>query len=230
MKQILITTIAAMLLVTLSQSLGFAAESLPLPKETPWDLAALKKVPAFEWIRQKSGVHSMLYAGEKYRGKPTRVFAYYASPKTLGKGGDDNVPGIVLVHGGGGTAFANWVELWAKRGYAAIAMDLAGCGEGRQRLPDGGPNQSHTEMFSTIDEPLENQWSYHAVANVVRGHSLLRSFKEVDADRIALTGIRLATGYGLYVAERLLGHSDPSVTADYYADLCEVPKVVVRKS
>jgi len=29
----------------------------------------------------------------------------------------------------------------------------------------------------------------------------------VDADRIALTGIRLATGYGLYVAERLLGHS-----------------------
>ena len=172
----------------------------------------------------------MLYAGEKYRGKPTRVFAYYASPKTLGKGGDDNVPGIVLVHGGGGTAFANWVELWAKRGYAAIAMDLAGCGEGRQRLPDGGPNQSHTEMFSTIDEPLENQWSYHAVANVVRGHSLRRSFKEVDADRIALTGLRLATGYGLYVAERLLGHSDPSVTADYYADLCEVPKVVVRKS
>ena len=131
----------------------------------------------------------MLYAGEKYRGKPTRVFAYYASPKTLGKGGDDNVPGIVLVHGGGGTAFANWVELWAKRGYAAIAMDLAGCGEGRQRLPDGGPNQSHAEMFSTIDEHLENQWSYHAVANVVRGHSLLRSFKEVDADRIALTGI-----------------------------------------
>ena len=219
-----------MLLVTLSQSLGFAAESLPLPKETPWDLAALKKVPAFEWIRQKSGVHSMLYAGEKYRGKPTRVFAYYASPKTLGKGGDDNVPGIVLVHGGGGTAFANWGELWAKRGYAAIAMDLAGWGEGRQRLPDGGPNQSHTEMFSTIDEPLENQWSYHAVANVVRGHSLLRSFKEVDADRIALTGLRLATGYGLYVAERLLGHSDPSVTADYYADLCEVPKVVVRES
>ena len=73
-----------MLLVTLSQSLGFAAESLPLPKETPWDLAALKKVPAFEWIRQKSGVHSMLYAGEKYRGKPTRVFAYYASHKPLG--------------------------------------------------------------------------------------------------------------------------------------------------
>ena len=107
-----------------------AAEPFPLPKETPWDLAALKKAPEFEWLSQKGGVHSMTYSGETYRGKPTRVFAYYASPKTLGKGGDDKVPGIVLVHGGGGAAIVNWAELWAKRGYAAIAMDLAGKGEG----------------------------------------------------------------------------------------------------
>ena len=93
------------------------------------------------------------------------------------------------MHGGGGTAFANWAQLWAKRGYAAIAMDLAGRGEGRKSLPDGGPDQSHAEKFSTIDEPLENQWSYHAVANVMRGHSLLRSFAGVDTNRIALTGI-----------------------------------------
>jgi len=45
-----------------------------------------------------------------------------------------------------------------------------------------------------------------------------------------LYGAQVATGYGLYVAQRLLGHSDPSVTSDYYADLCEVPRVVVRES
>ena len=166
-----------------------AAKPLPLPKETPWDLANLKKAPKFKWQSQKDGVHSLTYAGESYRGKPTRVFAYYASPKTLGKGGDDKVPGIVLVHGGGGAAFKNWAELWAKRGYAAIAMDLAGKGEGRKPLPDGGPDQGHVFKFGTIDEPVENQWSYHAVANVVRAHSLLRSFPDVDAGRIALTGI-----------------------------------------
>jgi integrase len=44
-----------------------------------------------------------------------------------------------------------------------------------------------------------------------------------------LYGAQVATGYGLYVAQRLLGHSDPSVTAAYYADLCEVPRVVVRE-
>jgi integrase len=45
-----------------------------------------------------------------------------------------------------------------------------------------------------------------------------------------LYGAQVATGYGLYVAQRLLGHSDPSVTAAYYADLCEVPRVAVRES
>ena len=175
-------------LVAFTQFLS-AAKPLPLPKETPWDLAALKKAPAFQWQSQKGGVHSLTYAGERYRGKPTSVFAYYASPKTLGQGVDDKMPGIVLVHGGGGAAFNNWAELWAKRGYAAIAMDLAGKGEGRKPLPDGGPDQGHLFKFGTIDEPVENQWSYHAVANVVRAHSLLRSFPDVDAGRIALTGI-----------------------------------------
>ena len=117
------------------------------------------------------------------------LFLALFSMFSLGQAADGKMPGIVLVHGGGGTAFANWAQLWAKRGYAAIAMDLAGRGGGRKRLPDGGPDQSHAEKFSTIDEPLENQWSYHAVANVMRGHSLLRSFAGVDTNRIALTGI-----------------------------------------
>jgi dienelactone hydrolase len=175
--------------LTFGQALGQKVEPLLLPKDTPWNVAVLKRAPQFEWLRQEGKVHALKYAGEKYRGKSTRVFAYYASPKTLGQSADINAPGIVLVHGGGGTAFANWAMLWAKRGYAAIAMDLAGCGEGRKRLSDGGPEQGHTEKFSTIDEPLENQWTYHAVANVVRGHSLLRSLDGVDADRTALTGI-----------------------------------------
>lgn len=175
--------------LTFGQTFGQKVEPLLLPKDTPWNMAVLKQAPKFEWVRQEGKVHALMYTGEKYRGKATRVFAYYASPKTLGQSVDNNAPGIVLVHGGGGTAFANWAMLWAKRGYAAIAMDLAGCGEGRKRLADGGPKQGHTEKFSTIDEPLENQWTYHAVANVVRGHSLLRSLDGVDADRTALTGI-----------------------------------------
>jgi dienelactone hydrolase len=114
------------------------------------------------------------------------VFAYYAKPKT-GKG---PFPAMVLVHGGGGTAFAEWATLWAERGYAALAMDLAGCGAERKRLPDGGPGQGHENKFMPFtEETLRDVWTYQAVAAVVRGHSLLASLPEVDPHRIGITGI-----------------------------------------
>jgi dienelactone hydrolase len=105
----------------------------------------------------------------------------------------------VLIHGGGGTAFRDWVELWAKRGYAAIAMDLAGSRpiegtnahqrENRTKLPDGGPDQGDDTKFGAIDKPVTEQWPYHAVANAIRAHSLIRSFPEVASNRTAVTGI-----------------------------------------
>ena len=113
-----------------------------LPESTPWDLEALSRAPEFSWDAGDD-IRSLHYVGETYQGKKTRVFAYYSNPDTLlGKTSKDkHFPAIVLVHGGGGTAFPHWVKLWAKRGYAAIAMDLAGCGPDRERLPDGGPGQ-----------------------------------------------------------------------------------------
>src|SRR3989339_1208208 len=99
--------------------------------------------PEFE----KNGVKAIYYEGVPLDGKPTRVFAFYGVP--VAQNGQ-KVPGIVLIHGGGGTAFESWVELWNKRGYAAIAMDTCGClpkgskpnsrfSNKWERLPDGGP-------------------------------------------------------------------------------------------
>jgi dienelactone hydrolase len=162
-----------------------------LPATTPWDLAALSEPPKYQWADRKGPVWSLYYQGLPYKGKPTRVFAYYASPATVDSkaGKSRSFPGVVLVHGGGGTAFKEWAELWAERGYAAIAMDLAGCGPDKKRLDDGGPGQSDDEKFGAIDQPPGDQWTYHAVADVIGAHSLLRSLKEVDAGRTAITGI-----------------------------------------
>jgi len=162
-----------------------------LPPTTPWNLNDLSQPPHFEWLNREGHVWSLSYQGRPYIGKPARVFAYYATPATLtGEPVKDHrFPAVVLVHGGGGTAFREWVQLWAKRGYAAIAMDLAGCSPDRKRLPDGGPGQSDQEKFGAIDQPVENHWTYHAVANVILAHSLIRSFNEVDASRTAVTGI-----------------------------------------
>lgn len=162
-----------------------------LPPTTPWNLAALSQPPEYEWSDSQSSVRSLYYKGAPYKNHPTLVFAYYASPATLtAKSAEERTyPTIVLVHGGGGTAFREWAELWAKRGYAAIAMDLAGCGPQRKRLANGGPGQSDEEKFGAIDKPFTDQWTYHAVANVILAHSLVRSFEEVDAGRTAVTGI-----------------------------------------
>ena len=90
------------------QVFGQNVELLSLSKDIPWNIASLNQAPKFEWVRQEGKVHALMYVGEKYRGMGTRVFAYYASPKTLGQSVDNKVPGIGLEHGGGGTAFAEW--------------------------------------------------------------------------------------------------------------------------
>jgi dienelactone hydrolase len=96
---------------------------------------------------------------------------------------------MVLVHGGGGKAFPQWAETWAKRGYAALAMDLAGRGPDGQRLPDGGPDQEHADKFNAIAKGVRETWPYHMVAAVLRGVSLVAAQPEVDPVRIGITGI-----------------------------------------
>lgn len=177
----------------------------------PWQVETLKQAPAMRWLSQDGQVHSLYYAGESYQDHPTEVFAFYASPITLGEAKPGTkFPGVILVHGGGGTAFAEWAWLWAKRGYAALAMDLGGTqpkaavydlatgvplpfqasdSKTFTRLPNGGPPQEHAQKFGAIGGPVSDHWVFHAVASVIRAHSLLRSFPEVDAAHTALTGI-----------------------------------------
>ncbi len=192
--------------------LGWLLAELSVAAEAvgPWNLTELKRAPAMHWLAQTGPVHSLLYAGEKFKGTNTEVFAFYASPITLGEAKPGaKFPGVVLIHGGGGTAFAEWVHLWAKRGYAAIAMDLSGSQpidprydakgipvpgqantpQTRKRLPNGGPNHGHPEKFDSIGGEVSDDWPFHAAASVIRAHSLLRSFPEVIADRTAVTGI-----------------------------------------
>jgi dienelactone hydrolase len=149
----------------------------------PWDLDALRRTPKVTIAEEGQALVSLYYEGEPYQGKPARVFAYLARPaKAEGKR-----PGMVLVHGGGGTAFREWAELWAARGYVALAMDLAGQGPDRKRLPDGGPGQGDADKFGPSE--VKDFWTYHAVAAVLRGASLLAARPEVDPERIGVTGI-----------------------------------------
>jgi len=159
-----------------------------------WDLAALYETPKWEQteLAAKAGMTGILYEGLVYEGKPAQVFAYYSAP--AGEAPEDGWPAIVCVHGGGGTAFEKWVRLWNKHGYAAISMDLEGHlplktkgGKGRQLTPTPGP--SRLGVFAKVERPLAQQWYFHAVAQIIAGHSLIRSFPEVNAEQTVVHGI-----------------------------------------
>lgn len=156
--------------------------------------------PGFE----AEGVQGLFFEGPAWKGKPTRVFAWVGLPK--GEVGT-KAPGIVLVHGGGGTAFDAWVRLWTSRGYAAIAMDTCGAvprgtyGKWERHEAGGPPGWGG---FDRVDEPIPDQWPFHAVADVLLAHSLLRSMPEVDADRIGITGI----SWGGYLTSIVSGLDD----------------------
>ncbi|MBT6849805.1 MAG: prolyl oligopeptidase family serine peptidase, partial [Opitutae bacterium] len=53
--------------------------------------------------------------------------------------------------------------------------------------PHSGP--SRIDWFGDRALPDEEQWFYHAVADVIRANSLLRSFSEINSEKIGLTGI-----------------------------------------
>ena len=102
-------------------------------------------------------------------------------------------PAMVLIHGGGGTAFDRWVKVWNSRGYAAIAMDLCGCVPvgtyGNWKRHEFGGPAGWDASFSQLNDPIEDQWTYQAVSAIALAHSLIRSYPEVDANRIGVTGI-----------------------------------------
>ena len=160
-----------------------------------WDLALLSRVPQAEWLDDApgDGVRSLLLRSVDYQGKPTRVFAYYSDPDLLANRphGKKKYPGVVLLHGGAGWAFRQWVEKWAAEGYAAIAIDLCGNGPEIRPLPDGGPNLGDDEavFMQAENGDMKRSWTYPAVSSAILAHSLLLSMKQVDADKTCLTGI-----------------------------------------
>lgn len=161
--------------------------------EVPWRLEELKKAPqSWEAPNAEPDVKAVWIAGPSYKGKPTRAFAYYGVPRTKGK-----APTMVLIHGGGGTAFAEWVRLWNREGFAAIAIDTVGTMPDKAVSNPWNPVRKRHEFagpagwgdFTNVDAPVTDQWTYHAVAVAVLAHSFLRAQPGVDAGRIGVTGI-----------------------------------------
>ena len=160
-------------------------ELFAMPEMTPADDLKFD----FEYA---DNVKPIYLEGITYEGKPTRFFAWLGLPKDIPEG--QRVPGVVLVHGGGGTAFVQWVEEWTARGYAAIAMDTTG-GRPLKRFEGEGVyehlvgDRNGRQNYEKDPENPHDSWLAHAVGTIVRSHTYLRSLPQVDAKRVGITGI-----------------------------------------
>lgn len=150
--------------------------------------------PAVSEAGARLGQRAILFEGAPWQGRPTRVFALVGMPASA----TGKVPAVVLAHGGGGTAFAEWVKRWNDAGFAAIAPALEGQtdvrvdepaarGERWVRNPEGGP--ARDGIYGDGDRPLADQWMFHAQWAIASAHSLLAAVPGVDASRIGLCGI-----------------------------------------
>ncbi|MGJ8672759.1 LamG-like jellyroll fold domain-containing protein [Rubritalea sp.] len=142
----------------------------------------------------------IFYDGLDTEGNPTRVFAWINIPANASSA--NPVPGVVLVHGGGGTAYQGWAEQWEDRGYAAIAITTEGHTDIRYdadvypsttvRTSSGyikhelsGPSRN----FYSSRADLTAEWMYHATANTILANSLLRDLDFVDEDKCGVMGV-----------------------------------------
>ena len=186
MLRAVVTALAFLLVPAQTLAQGQAAQPA-----IPWNMRALEVTPKWTALERPKmeGVKAISFEGLPFRGQPTRVFAWLGIPPVQA---GEKVPAMVLIHGGGGTAFEEWVRLWVGRGYAAIAMDTCGqvpVGNYGKWFRDAQGGPAGWGGFEEIDQPREDQWTYHAVADAILAHSLIRSLPEVDPERTAVTGI-----------------------------------------
>ncbi len=172
-----------------------------------------------DWSHMKA----ITYDGAKIRGKKTKVFAYVGFPKEASA--DKKVPAVVLVHGGSGHAFAQWVKIWNDRGYAAIAMDTTGyfpsyTGKGKAGRHGEDPAWWHYGLYGPFwedgyenapdcdrmqkvpEQDIDEQWMYHAVVSTIMAHNILLADNRVDASKIGICGI----SWGSVIASIAIGY------------------------
>jgi hypothetical protein len=152
-----------------------------------------------------STVKGILIKGLEYSkadnaAKETKFFAWYGVPNNIPAG--EKRPAVILVHGGGGNAYTKWVDKWTEKGYIAIALGLEGyeplkltnklSGEVHTTITNfGGPSRTNV-FFADTNEAIEDQWFYHAVADVILVNNLLRDTNfstQIDTNNIGITGI-----------------------------------------
>lgn len=138
----------------------------------------------------------LLVTGRGPGGTKAEFFCAFAVPDGQMPAG--GWPGVLLVHGGGGTAYPFWVEHWRQKGFAVLAPDWYN----QYPVPALSPrDDSWDHAVERRELPGGKRNDIVAnVANFVAAHSLLRSMPEVNPEQTVYVGLSWGSWYGAAVA------------------------------
>ncbi len=187
MRLILVVLILSTLLYgTQVSSSEISSEVGPSPLEQLWSIPTdhVSAHTIRSYTKASIKVEEVYYKSRSYKGKPVKIFGYYCYPTWQRQ----NLPAILLVHGGGGSAHLERSLSWARRGYAVLTIDLPGKGEMRAASRSTGPNMDVSVLLRTKPD-LSYNYLIHAVAATRNGITYLAKRKEVDPERIGMVGL-----------------------------------------
>ena len=138
----------------------------------------------------------------------SEIFAVIATPKAAGKH-----PGMLVVHGGGGSAEVDKAIAWAQRGYVAVAPDLPGIADPKKLVYSkgkwSGGKYGEGRWVATPDASASV--IFDAVLSAMKSLYLLRAQPDVDTARIGVVGV----SWGGYMTTMVCGLAGDQVRAGF---------------
>ena len=146
-----------------------------------------------------------------YKGAESYAFCYLGVPQ--GAAADNKKPAVLLLHGGGGTAYWEWVKLWTDRGYVALAVDLEGHVPTTEGALTSAPADLYTKSpyaapnnvnYADAGRSLEETWMHYATRTAILGNSYLHSLDLVDVYKVGVCGV----SWGGLITSIITGYDD----------------------
>jgi Acetyl xylan esterase (AXE1) len=160
------------------------------PRKEPLETQVVR-----EWTEKAGTYRIVIFTVGTFKGTPARMAAFYGFPT-----GEKNLPAILDIHGGGGSANMTVVRHAVENGYAGLSINWNGARI--EKMEAGDPNtdwgavdgtqkhvESHTDpkAIDAIESPRNSIWFLLFIA-ARRGLTFLEQQPEVDSSRLGLTG------------------------------------------
>lgn len=131
----------------------------------------------------------------------SEVFALIARPKIPGR-----YPGLLVLHGGAGSAEQAKATAWAARGYIVVAPDLPGISDPKKVPNSKGPWKEYKfeDNFIAARPSLTSGTFFDGVLAALQSFYLLRAQPDVIDNRLGIVGVSLG-GYSTTMVCGLAG-------------------------